>query len=71
MKEFVVKKSFHGSIREKRIIPELEKWVTTVSKAVNSGSLIFNRYLLHCTVRRMLRGKAAQQLHVSLRDTWS
>jgi hypothetical protein len=48
MKEFVVKKSFHGSIREKRIIPELEKWVTTVSKAVNSGSLIFNRYLLHC-----------------------
>ena len=46
--ERVVKCSLPGALLEKTLQPEIEKWVLTVSKITNRGSLIFNHLLLHC-----------------------
>lgn len=46
--ERVVKCSLSGRLLEKQLLPEIEKWVTTVSKVTNKGSIVFNRLLLHC-----------------------
>jgi len=47
-RELVVKCSLPGRLIEKQLMPELQKWVSTVSKVTNKGSLVFNRLLLHC-----------------------
>ena len=47
-RELVVKASLSGKLVEKRLLPEIDKWVSTVSKAINKASLLFNRMLLHC-----------------------
>lgn len=48
LRELVVKTSLSGKLNEKALLPEIEKWVDTVSKATNKGSLVFNRLLIHC-----------------------
>lgn len=47
-REKVVKCSLQNRLIEKSLLPEIEKWVLTVSKITNKGSLVFNRLLLHC-----------------------
>ena len=47
-RELVVKASLSGKLIEKRLLPEIDKWVSTVSKAINKASLLFNRTLMHC-----------------------
>lgn len=46
--ERVVKCSLQGRLTEKKLIPEIQQWVSTVSKVTNKGSIVFNRLLLHC-----------------------
>ena len=46
--ERVVKCSLPGHLIEKRLMPEIQSWVRTTSKIANKGSLVFNRWLLHC-----------------------
>lgn len=50
--ERVVKCSLSGRLTEKKLLPEIEKWVSTVSKVSNKGSIVFNRLLLHCLNRK-------------------
>ena len=55
-RELVVKASLSGKLIEKRLLPEIDKWVSTVSKAINKASLLFNRTLrqqscLYATLR--------------------
>lgn len=47
-RKYVLKKSLPGSLKEPYVMNELNKWVLTVSQAINKGSLLFNRMLLHC-----------------------
>ena len=47
-REYVLKKSLSGSLREPFVMNEINKWVLTTSKAINKASLIFNRMLIHC-----------------------
>jgi hypothetical protein len=35
-------------LKDRKGMPELQKWVYTISKVTNKGSLVFNRLLLHC-----------------------
>jgi hypothetical protein len=46
--ERVVKCGLNKHLINKKLIPEIEDWIITVSKVTNRGSLIFNRMLLHC-----------------------
>ena len=46
--ERVVKCSLQGRLTEKKLMPEIQQWVSTVSKVTNKGSIVFNRLLLHC-----------------------
>lgn len=46
--ERVVKCSLQGRLIEKKLMPEIQQWVSTVSKITNKGSIVFNRLLLHC-----------------------
>ena len=46
--ERIVKCSLQGRLTEKRLMPEIQQWVSTVSKITNKGSIVFNRLLLHC-----------------------
>ena len=47
-REYVVKTSLPGKIKESSIACELDKWVLQVSKITNKGSLVLNRTLIHC-----------------------
>lgn len=42
--EQVVKCSLSGRLLEKQLLPEIENWVTTVSKVTNKGSIVFIVY---------------------------
>jgi hypothetical protein len=46
--ERVVKCSLQGRLTEKKLMPEIQQWVSTISKITNKGSIVFNRLLLHC-----------------------
>lgn len=46
--ERVVKCSLQKALKDKQLMPEIQKWVRTVSKVTNKGSLVFNRLLIHC-----------------------
>lgn len=47
-REYVVKTSLAGKIKEPFLRGEIDKWVLTVSKITNKGSLVLNRTLIHC-----------------------
>jgi len=46
--ERVVKCSLQGHLTEKKLMPEIQQWVSTVSRITNKGSIVFNRLLLYC-----------------------
>jgi hypothetical protein len=46
--ERVVKCSLQGRLTEKKLMPEIQQWVSTISRVTNKGSIVFNRLLLHC-----------------------
>jgi len=46
--ERVIKGSLSGRLLEKRLMPEIQQWVSTISKITNKGSIVFNRLLLEC-----------------------
>ena len=35
-------------LKEKKLLPEIQNWVYSVSQAFHKGSLVFNVFLLHC-----------------------
>ena len=47
-REYVVKASLAGKIKEPVLRDEIDKWILTISKITNKGSLVFNRTLIHC-----------------------
>ena len=46
--ETVIKCSLNGSLIEKDLLPEIDKWVINSSKIMNKGSLVFNLLLSFC-----------------------
>jgi hypothetical protein len=46
--EKIIKKSLFGTLRKKQLYPIISKWVSNASKTMNRGSLLFNRFLIHC-----------------------
>ena len=46
--EKVIKKSLIGSLKKKQLYDTISKWVSNASKTMNRGSLLFNRFLIHC-----------------------
>jgi hypothetical protein len=46
--ERVIKKSLIGTLKKKRLYPVISDWVSNASKTMNRGSLLFNRFLIHC-----------------------
>jgi len=50
--QYVVKSSLQRILGEKSIMPALQTLVLQISRAVNRGSLVFNRMLLHCLETR-------------------
>jgi hypothetical protein len=48
MKETVIKKSLPGTLKVERMYPVISRWVSESSQTMNRGSLVFNRFLLHC-----------------------
>jgi hypothetical protein len=48
MQEQVIKCSLQGRLKQKGLMPEIQRFVLTTSKVTNKGSLVFNRLLLHC-----------------------
>ena len=47
-REYVVKTSLAGKIKEPVLREEIDKWVLSISKITNKGSLVLNRTLIHC-----------------------
>ena len=47
-REYVVKTSLAGKIKEPLLREEIDKWVLSISKITNKGSLVLNRTLIHC-----------------------
>jgi hypothetical protein len=43
----VIKKSLIGTLKCKELYPIINDWVTDISKTMNRGSLVFNRFLIH------------------------
>jgi hypothetical protein len=43
----VIKKSLIGVLKCKELYPIISDWVTDISKSMNRGSLVFNRFLIH------------------------
>lgn len=63
--ERIVKCSLQGRLIEKKLMPEIQQWVSTVSKVTNKGSIVFNRLLLHClNTKKPLPDLTNQTLYV-------
>ena len=52
-RERVVKCSLQKALKEKSLMPEIAKWVDTVSKITNKGSLVFGRNLVYCLKQKV------------------
>ncbi len=48
LQETVIKVSLPGHLKDSRLYPILQKWVSIASQTMNRGSLVFNRLLLYC-----------------------
>lgn len=46
--ERVIKKSLIGTLKKKQLYLVISDWVSNASKTMNRGSLLFNRFLIHC-----------------------
>jgi len=52
-REVVIKKSLIGSLKLESIYPVISRWVVCSSQAMNRGSLVFNRFLIHYLTRNL------------------
>jgi hypothetical protein len=48
LQETVIKVALSGHLKDIRLYPTIQKWVSIASQTMNRGSLVFNRLLLYC-----------------------